>query len=77
MHVTNWLLVGPYYKYRTFLAYFDYPFHLYADWKTATIKKLTYVPLFIAFFLIASYIWPLSVSFLLYFIRHHSKNSAF
>lgn len=56
-----YLVLGPYYRYRTFVDYFDLPYAEYATWKEATIMKIKYVPLYAIMFLITSYYWPLSV----------------
>ncbi|RZC27664.1 lysophospholipid acyltransferase 7 [Asbolus verrucosus] len=54
------VLTGPYYRYRTFLDFLNFPFAEHADWKQATLNKLKYVPLFAIFFLWGTYCWPLS-----------------
>lgn len=52
------LLTGPYYTYRTFYDYFNYPFSKSADCLKATLQRLTWVPLYAVLFLSTSYIWP-------------------
>lgn len=51
---------GPYYTFKTFYDYFKYPFAVNADSWKVTLDKLKWVPLYIALFLGASYIWPIS-----------------
>lgn len=58
------VLTGPYFRYRTFIDYFETPFRRYADSDTATLKKFAWVPLFAACYLLVSYIWPIDVSFI-------------
>lgn len=53
------LLTGPYYTYKTFYDFFHYPFACNADCWNETLKKLQWVPPFIALCLATSYIWPL------------------
>lgn len=52
------LLTGPYFTYRTFYDYFNYPFYKHADCFKATLQKLAWVPLYAGLFLLTSYIWP-------------------
>lgn len=56
------VLTGPYFRYRTFIDYFDMPFRRHADSDTATLKKFAWVPLFAACYLLVSYIWPVDVN---------------
>lgn len=53
------LILGPYFTYKTFYDYFHYPFAINADCWKVTLEKLKWVPVYMAFFLAASYIWPL------------------
>ncbi|XP_063904142.1 lysophospholipid acyltransferase 7 [Zophobas morio] len=54
------VLTGPYYRYRTFVDYLNFPFAEHVNWKKATIDKLKYVPLYAILFLWGTYNWPLS-----------------
>lgn len=54
------LLTGPYYTFKTFYEYFEYPFAVNADCWKATLEKLKWVPVFVVLYLAASYIWPLT-----------------
>lgn len=60
------VLTGPYYRYRTFLDYFEQPFSELSPWKEATLDKLKYIPMFAVFYLMGSYLWPIPVSIHLY-----------
>jgi len=53
------LLTGPYYSFRTYSDYFRLPFSQKANVVKATIDTIKYVPLYMAIYLGASYIWPL------------------
>lgn len=53
------IMTGPYYTYRTYRDWLEYPFMSYAPCKSATIQKLKYVPMYAVLFLIASAIFPL------------------
>lgn len=55
------IIIGPYFSYRTFRDYLYLPFSEKADSIKATLHKLKVIPLFASLFLLASYIWPLSV----------------
>ena len=64
------LLKGPYYRYRTYRDYFDTPFKDHALNVEATIEKLKSAGIYCVLYLIANYLYPLSVSnvnFLLFF----------
>lgn len=53
------LLTGPYYTYRSFYDYFHLPFAVNANTWKVTLEKLKWVPIFIALYLVTSYIWPI------------------
>ncbi|KDR10082.1 Lysophospholipid acyltransferase 7 [Zootermopsis nevadensis] len=53
------IMTGPYYTYRTYRDWLEYPFLLSAPCKDATIQKMKYVPLYAVLFVIASTIFPL------------------
>lgn len=53
------VLTGPYYRYRTYLDYFEMPFKDYAPHITATIEKLKYAGLYCSLYLVANFLWPL------------------
>ncbi|CAD6997890.1 lysophospholipid acyltransferase 7 [Ceratitis capitata] len=53
------VLTGPYYRYRTYLDYFEMPFKDYAPHINATLEKLKYACLYCVLYLAANYIWPL------------------
>lgn len=56
----NLLILGPYYTYRTFYDYFHLPFAVNAENSSkVTLEKLKWVPLYIALFIAAAYIWPI------------------
>lgn len=52
------LLTGPYFTYRTFYDYLNYPFYKHVDCLKVTLQKMAWVPFYTALFLLTSYIWP-------------------
>ncbi|CAD7086318.1 unnamed protein product [Hermetia illucens] len=54
------ILTGPYYRYRTYRDYFETPFRIYAKSTEETLRKLQQIGLYIALYLVASYLWPLN-----------------
>ena len=55
------LISGPYFKFRTFQDYYDVSYSKYTDCTKAVLLRIRPVPLYIALFLLSSYIWPLEV----------------
>lgn len=56
------LFKGPYYRYRTYRDYFETPFKNYAPNVQATVEKLKSAGIYCVLYLIANYLYPLSVS---------------
>lgn len=54
------ILTGPYCRYKTFRDFFELPFSNNVPWNEQTVKKLTYVPFYIALLILSSNIWPIS-----------------
>ncbi|PSN54449.1 Lysophospholipid acyltransferase 7 [Blattella germanica] len=53
------IMTGPYYTYRTYYDWLEYPFSSFAPCVDATIQKIKFVPMFAILFLIASAVFPL------------------
>ncbi|EDV59075.1 lysophospholipid acyltransferase 7 [Drosophila erecta] len=53
------VLTGPYYRYRTYMDYFEMPFKTHAPCVEATLKKLKYAAFYCALYLATNYMWPL------------------
>lgn len=56
-------MLGPYYRYRTYLDYFETNFKLYAKSAEVTKEKLLQASICCCFYVLANFLWPLSVSF--------------
>lgn len=57
------VLTGPYYSYRTFDDYFRTGFNKYAPCGATTVKKLLFVPVYAAVYLLTTHYYPIKVKF--------------
>lgn len=55
------VLTGPYYSYKTYNDYFKNGFYKYTDCKNMVLKKLAFVPLYSAVYLITTHYYPIQV----------------
>lgn len=55
-------ILGPYFRYTTYLDHLNKPYHRYANLKDAVTKRIYLLPFVAAVYFILNYYWPLSVS---------------
>ncbi len=54
-------ILGPYFKYRTFDDSYKCGYSSHADCFSAVFKRMRPVPVYVGFFLLSDYLWPLKV----------------
>lgn len=63
------VLTGPYFTYRTFRDYFTARYWKHVKCEQVFLQRIKWVAVYAAFFLSASYLWPISVSSVVAFYR--------
>jgi len=61
------MLLGPYFKYRTYWDLFNHDYWKKATYTNLLIKKIRLVPPLIVCYLVTTWMFPLSVSKLIFF----------